>query len=173
MNRRLPPGVTLRTELRPGDVGWIVRRHGILYAREHGFDATFEAYVAAPLAACVLAPSTRDRIWIAERDGENVGCAAVVTETSPDVAQLRWLLVEPEARGQGVGRALLAEAVEFAREAGYAAMVLWTVSALEHAARLYRSMGFAKVEGVPGQRWGVGVTEEKYALPLGGADDAG
>src|SRR5512135_3460014 len=86
--------VTLRTALRPGDVGWIVRTHGTVYAREWGFDHTFEAYVAGPLAACVLDGSPRDRIWLAERGRETVGCVAVVA-ASPRIAQLRWFLVVP------------------------------------------------------------------------------
>src|SRR5262249_32181441 len=97
---------TLRTQLRPGDVGAIVRLHGVHYAREHGFDATFEAYVAKPLADFVLTPSPRQRLWLAETDGELVGCIAIVA-ASAAVAQLRWFLVIPEARGHGLGTRLL------------------------------------------------------------------
>src|SRR3954464_3514282 len=90
--------VTIRTDLRPGDVGAIVRLHGTVYARERGWDATFEAYVAGPLAGFVLSGSDRQRIWVAERGGELVGCVAVVT-AAPGTAQLRWFLVAPGARG--------------------------------------------------------------------------
>src|SRR5437899_492654 len=98
--------VTVRTTLRPGDIGTIVYLHGVLYAREYGFDSTFEAYVAGPLAEFVRSSSPRDRLWVAERDGRIVGCIAVVAG-GPETAQLRWYLVDPAARGAGVGRGLL------------------------------------------------------------------
>lgn len=157
--------VTLRTELRPGDIGWIVSAHGLVYAREWGFDHTFEAYVACPLAECVRAASARDRIWLAERDGRIIGCIAIVA-ASPQTAQLRWFLVEPGARGHGLGKRLLREAIAFCKACGYESIVLWTVQALAAAAHLYQSCGFRKVEEKPGRRWGVDVIEEKYELAL-------
>jgi N-acetylglutamate synthase-like GNAT family acetyltransferase len=157
--------IALRSDLRPGDIGEIVRLHGVLYAREHGFDPTFEAYVAEPLARFAIAQSPRERIWIAERKGEILGCVAVVAAT-PDVAQLRWFLVQPSARGQGIGTKLLAGAVAFARERGYRSILLWTVGALAAAASLYQAAGFAKVEEKPGRQWGVHVVEERYELRL-------
>jgi GNAT superfamily N-acetyltransferase len=159
------PAVTLRTELRPGDLGWIVETHGTMYDREHGFDSTFEAYVAGPLSACALASSARERIWLAEREGRRVGCVAIVG-ASERTAQLRWFLVVPEARGAGIGRRLLDEAVAFARESGYEDVILWTVSALDAAARLYRAAGFERDESRPGRRWGVEVVEERYSRRL-------
>jgi ribosomal protein S18 acetylase RimI-like enzyme len=157
-----PPGaLTVRTDLRPGDVGAVVHLHGVVYAREYGFDPTFEAYVAGPLAEFVLRASDRERIWLAERDGQLVGCVAVVA-ASPETAQLRWYLVDPAARGMGLGTRLLAEAVAFAEACGYERMVLWTVSALTAAAHLYRAAGFRKTEEKPGRHWGVDVVEEKY-----------
>src|SRR6266511_5451915 len=95
--------VTIRTTLHPGDVGTIVYLHGVLYAREYGFDPTFEAYVAGPLAEFVRSGSARERLWIAERDGRIVGCVAIVA-SGPETAQLRWYLVDPSARGAGLGR---------------------------------------------------------------------
>src|SRR5262245_53101797 len=92
--------ITLRTDLRPGDLGAIVQMHGVLYAREHGFDSSFEAYVAGPLAEFVKAGSTRARLWLAERAGNIVGCVAIV-QSSPETAQLRWFLVDPSVRGAG------------------------------------------------------------------------
>jgi ribosomal protein S18 acetylase RimI-like enzyme len=157
--------VTLRTHLEPGDVGSIIQLHGILYAREHGFDPTFEAYVAAPLAEFVRAGSDRERLWLAERDGRLVGCVAVVA-AGPQTAQLRWFLVDPSARGAGLGKRLLREAVAFSRHRGYARIILWTVRALEAAAHLYRSAGFRKVEEKPSRLWGVDVVEEQYELDL-------
>jgi GNAT superfamily N-acetyltransferase len=109
--------VTVRTDLRPGDVGEVVRLHGLLYARECGFGPTFEAYVAAPLAEFVCRDSPRERLWIAERDGRVIGCVAVVA-AAPDLAQLRWFLVDPATRGAGLGKRLLGEALAFARACG-------------------------------------------------------
>jgi GNAT superfamily N-acetyltransferase len=156
--------VTVRHELRPGDVGRVVLLHGTIYAQEYGFDSTFEAYVAGPLSELVRARSERDRLWIAERGDRIVGCVAVVS-VSRDEAQLRWLLVDPSARGRGLGRRLLLDAVEFARGQGYSSLFLWTVSALIAAAHLYRSVGFRKVDEKLGE-WGVPVVEEKYVLDL-------
>jgi GNAT superfamily N-acetyltransferase len=157
--------VTLRTTLRPGDLGAVVHLHGTLYARELGFDPTFEAYVAGPLADFVRAACPRERLWLAERDGRLVGCVAIVA-AAPDTAQLRWFLVDPSARGAGLGKRLLAEALGFARGCGYRRVILLTVSALTAAARLYAWAGFAKVQEKPGRLWGVDVVEEKYELPL-------
>lgn len=157
--------IVLRHDLRPGDLGWIVHRHGVLYGREHGFDATFEAYVAGPLAEFVRTATPRERIWLAEQAGRLLGCIAIVA-VSPDVAQLRWFLVEPEARGAGLGRRLLNEAVAFARQAGYRSVILWTVRALTAAAHLYHRAGFQLVEEKPGRHWGVDGVEERYELIL-------
>src|SRR5512135_3731567 len=117
----------MRTVLQPGDVGGIVAMHGLVYAEEYGFDTTFEAYVAAPMAEFVLRGSPRERIWIEERDGRLAGCVAIVT-AAPAVAQLRWFLVHPSARGTGVGGRLLREALAFGAQAGYHRIVLWTVA---------------------------------------------
>ena len=159
--------VLLRTELRPGDIGTVVYLHGTVYAREYGFDHTFEAYVAGPLAKFALSLSARARLWLAERDGRIVGCIAVVA-ASPQVAQLRWFLVEPSSRGIGIGKQLLHEAVAFCKDCCYEVVILWTVSTLKAAAHLYRSIGFSKVEEKPGQRWGVDVIEEKYEMRVSG-----
>jgi GNAT superfamily N-acetyltransferase len=160
-----PGDITVRTELAPGDLGAVIRLHGVVYAREHGFDPTFEAYVAGPLAEFVCRRTDRDRLWIAERGGHVVGCIAIVGASAQE-AQLRWFLVDPSARGRGLGTGLLREAVAFCRRCRYGTVFLWTVSALAAAARLYRSVGFEKVEERPGQRWGVRVVEEKYVLAL-------
>src|SRR5262249_44440125 len=148
-----------------GDLGAIVGLHGILYAREYGFDPTFEAYVAGPLADFVKSPKLRQRLWIAERDGRIVGCIAIVP-ASTETAQLRWYLVDPAVRGAGLGKKLLSEAVSFCRESGYRDVILWTVSALTTAARLYLGVGFRKVEEKPSHVWGVDVVEEQYQLRL-------
>ena len=157
--------VTVRTELEPGDLGYIVYLHGIVYAHEYGFDHTFEAYVATPLSEFARAASAHEGIWIAERDGRIVGCIAIVA-VSAQVAQLRWFLVDPSARGAGLGKRLLREAIVFSRASGYRSIILWTVSTLAAAVHLYLEAGFSKVQQKPGRQWGVDLIEEKYELNL-------
>jgi GNAT superfamily N-acetyltransferase len=162
----MPPSeITLRHDLRPGDLGWIVHLHGVIYAREYGFDPTFEAYVAGPMAEFVRTRGERDRLWIAEKGERMVGSVAIVAASAQE-AQLRWFLVDPSARGAGLGKTLLAEAIAFSRERCYESVCLWTVSALSAAARLYRAAGFVKVEEHARRLWGVDVVEEKYELRL-------
>jgi GNAT superfamily N-acetyltransferase len=141
-------GVNIRTNLKPGDIGSIISLHGILYAREYGFDPTFEAYVAGPLSEFVQSAAARERLWLAERAGQIIGCIAIVA-TSPQTAQLRWFLVAPAARGVGLGKRLLTEAITFCKGCGYRKVILWTVSALVAAGHLYRSAGFRKVRRSP------------------------
>jgi GNAT superfamily N-acetyltransferase len=160
------PAITFRTELRPGDLGSLVALHGTIYARERGFDSTFEAYVAGPLAEFVCSSSNRQRLWIAEREGRIVGCVAIVA-AAPQTAQLRWFLVDPGARGGGLGKRLLGEALAFCRECNFAEVILWTESALATAAHLYQAAGFRKTAEKPGRLWGVELVEEKYELQLG------
>jgi GNAT superfamily N-acetyltransferase len=155
---------TLRHDLKPGDLGYIVYLHGTVYAREYGFDPTFEAYVAGPLSAFVRSHTNRDRLWIAESKDRIVGCIGIAG-AGPTEAQLRWFLVDPAVRGQGLGRLLMGEALLFCRD-HYETVFLWTVSALTAAAGLYRSVGFEKVEEKPCKQWGVEVVEERYVLQL-------
>ena len=162
----MQPSVSIRTTLSPGDLGAIVSMHGILYAREHGFDATFEAYVAGPLADFVRAGSQRECLWIAERGGQIVGSVAIVAAAT-DVAQLRWFLVDPTVRGVGLGKQLLDAAIAFSQQHGYRSIILWTVSALTTAAHLYGRAGFTKTESHPRRLWSVDVVEEKYERGLG------
>lgn len=156
--------ITIRTDWRVGDLGAVVSLHAAEYLG-HGFDETFEAYVAGPLAEFVLHRPPRGRIWLAEEDGRLVGCIAIVPAKG-DEAQLRWFLVASSQRGRGLGRRLLDEALGFAREAGYGSVMLWTVSCLERAAELYRRAGFTLVTEKPGA-WGAEVLEQQYRLSLG------
>jgi ribosomal protein S18 acetylase RimI-like enzyme len=159
------PGILIRAGTRPGDVESIVHLHGAVYARERGFDSTFEPYVAGPLAEFARSGTDRERLWVAEEGGRVVGCIAVVS-ASPRTAQLRWFLVDPSCRGNGLGKSLLDMAVAFAGERGYSDLVLWTESALTAAAHLYRKAGFRQVEEKPGRVWGVDLVEQKYELRL-------
>jgi hypothetical protein len=155
----------LRSELRPGDLGRIVQLHGDLYSREHGFDPTFEAYVAGPLAQFALAASPRERLWIAERRREIVGCVAIVA-ASKRVAQLRWFLVH-RARGRGAGTAAPARRSSSASGRG---MLHRSLDRARWRPRRASPPGggFRKVESKPGRRWGAKVIEERYELVLGG-----
>ena len=158
--------ILIRTQLEPGDMDAIVRLHGQLYAEECGFDRTFEAYVAAPLARAIQAADPDERIWMADRGSEAVGCIAIV-RAGPSVAQLRWFLVHPSCRGTGLGKRLLSEAIAFCRDRKYETVMLWTVAGLPASAHLYRFAGFQKVEEKPPARiWGVTLTEERHELRL-------
>lgn len=163
--KALPKGITIRHDLRPGDMGALVSLHGVLYAREYGYDHTFEPYVAVPMAQFVLAGSERGRIWIVERHETIAGCLAVV-EASWEEAQLRWFLLSPEIRGLGLGRYLLTDVLSFCRAAGYRKAFLMTIDIHTEAARLYRSVGFAVTEEHQASLWGNVRTELRYEIRL-------
>mgnify|MGYP000945600793 FL=1 len=139
--------------------------HGIFHALEQGWDHTFEVYVAVPLAEFAQSKSSREKIWILEEGDRIAGSVAIVKRTEEE-AQLRWLLLEPEIRGRGIGKWLVEEALDFSRISGYESIFLWTVETLYIAANLYRSVGFVQRERLTHEIWGSTVTEVKYELPL-------
>ena len=160
-----PPGISVRNHFLPGDIGYLVYLHGVLYARECGWDHTFEAYVAGPLSEFAKSHSERERIWIAEKEGTIVGSVAIV-DASDGKAQLRWLLLHPDLRGYGIGRSLVEGALWFCRECGYRSVFLWTEGGLKAAAQLYETVGFQMTEDKTHRLWGAAVTEQRYDMEL-------
>jgi len=164
--RRRDPALVLRPP-RPGDLGWVVDRHGALYAREYGFDTRFEGLVARAVADFADSrDDPRQAFWIAELDGERVGSIGCGRSGDADTAQLRLLLLEPSARGHGVGKRLVAECVEFARAHGYRVLELWTMSVLTAAHAIYRAAGFELAEEEPHDDFGPSLTKQTWRLKL-------
>jgi|SRR5271155_4921707 DNA-binding MarR family transcriptional regulator/N-acetylglutamate synthase-like GNAT family acetyltransferase len=162
---RQEPAYILRPH-QPGDMGWVVHRHGVLYAQEYHYDERFEALVAEIVARFVQnLDSQRERCWIAEKDGEIVGSVFLVKH-SKTIAKLRLLLVEPSGRGLGIGKHLVNECVRFARQVGYKKITLWTQSSLHAARGIYENAGFRLVEKKKHHSWGQDQIAEIWELKL-------
>jgi DNA-binding MarR family transcriptional regulator/ribosomal protein S18 acetylase RimI-like enzyme len=170
-----PPGaasaeqVTLRAP-RPGDLGWVIERHGALYAKERGWDESFEALVAEIVADYAKGHDPdREAFWIAEARGQRAGCVACMEKKTDDgvpTAQLRLLLVDPAARGLGVGGRLVDECLAFARKAGYRRIVLYTVAGLDSARRIYEAVGFRLAGQEAVRKYGSDLVDQDWVLDL-------
>lgn len=145
-------------------MGWIIYRHGVLYHQEYGWDDRFESLVADVVADYLRSHDpARERCWIAERDGDNVGCVFMIAHpTDSSVVQLRLLLVEPSARGLGLGRDLVQQCTEFAREVGYKKISLWTNSVLHTARAIYQAEGYELVDEQPHAKFGKGLVGQTW-----------
>ena len=154
----------MRTNIEPGDIGYIIYLHGILYAQEYQLDHTFEGYVAAGLGEFVKSFDERkDRLWLAE-DGEQIVGSIAIAGLPDLTAQLRSFLVHPSARSKGLGRSLLSEALAFCRERDFGSVFLWTINELNAAAHLYQQSGFRPTEQKEHVIWGDARTEQRYDL---------
>ena len=162
-----PAELSIRRDLRPGDLDRVARLHGASYGAEYGLDATFEADVAGRMTAAAEDgfPGEREAAWIAERDGRLAGFIAL-TDEGDELGRVRWFIVDAAERGSGLGRRLLRELLETAPAGDYRTLELITFSELEAAARLYREAGFRCVESAPDARWGRTLEIQRYELDL-------
>jgi GNAT superfamily N-acetyltransferase len=156
----------VRNYFKPGDIGYLTYLHGLVYAKEYGYDYTFEAYVAKGLAEFVYSfDPNKERIWLVEKNSQIIGFIAIVKNIKRE-AQLRWFFVHPNFRGFGIGKYLITEAVEFCKQHKYKTISLWTTSELKTATYLYTCAGFKKTEVKTHKIWGKRITEERYELHI-------
>lgn len=159
-------GPVIIRQHRPGDIGWIVQRHGEIYNAEYGWDERFEALVAGIMARFVESyDPAKERCWIAESQGKRLG-AIMAARIDDETAQLRVLIVEPDARGLGLGRTLVETCIGFARQAGYKKMRLWTDNILDAARHIYKDAGFQLIDSKPHADWGEDLVSEIWELDL-------
>ncbi len=159
--------VRIRRLEQPGDLGWVVQAHGEIYAKEYGWDITFEALVARIVADYANDHDpAREAAWIAEVDGKRAGCVVCVAGDDAATAKLRILLVDPAARGHGVGTRLVDTCLDFAREAGYGRIALWTNDVLTSARKIYQSRGFGLLEEEPHHSFGHDLVGQYWARDL-------
>ena len=164
-----PPrsGDVILRDLRPGDAGWLIMRHAELYARDEGFDQTFEPLVAEILAAFLRNHDpAKERGWIAERAGQRLGSIFCVESGVEGLAKLRLFLVEPEARGTGLGPRLLQTCLDWARDRGYTRLTLWTHESHRAACALYARHGFRVTESKPVRNFGQDLVEQSWEIDL-------
>lgn len=166
MGERRTRDVTIRDTVRPGDLGWVIGRHGARYAAEYGWNLEFEVLVAGIVTAFFSQHDpAREHGWFADLDGQTVGCIFLV-RASDRTAKLRLLLVEPEARGLGIGGELIRTCIAFARQAGYETVTLWTNSVLVAARRRYQAAGFRLVASEPHHSFGHDLIGQTWELDL-------
>ncbi len=160
--------ITIRAGLQTGDIGYVTYLHGILYAQEYNYDTTFDGYVALGMGEFAKDyDPAKDCIWIAAMGDQIVGSISIVGQ--PDnMAQLRWFIVHPAARGQGLGHQLMDQALAFCRDRGFKSIYLWTVDYLGAAIHLYTSAEFTLTEEQTHELWGQTLTEQRYDLILSG-----
>jgi GNAT superfamily N-acetyltransferase len=157
--------MVISNSLEPGDLGHIVKQHGLLYSKEYGYDFTFEAYVAEPLAQFAKRKNSRERIWLAKIDGDLIG-SICICEASESEAQLRWFSVDPKVRGKGLGKLLIENALNFCNAQGYTKAVLWTVKGLAASKYLYDRNGFTVTSEIERELWGKMQVEQCYEKKL-------
>lgn len=161
-----PPGITIRHEPKPGDIGCLIYLHGVLYAEEYGLNCTFEAGMAGSLATFATNLSDHNHLWLVDHCNDLAGSLAVERKSNEE-AELRWLLLHPKLRGNGIGRFLVQEALQFCHEQEYSKVFLWTIKRLKAAKELYQSVGFEIANESTQHCWGQTVTIQRYELELG------
>lgn len=159
LSHRGDDSITIRP-WRPGDLGYIAHRHGVLYEKEYGLDQSFERYVMAGMVK-FFENGSRGNVWVAEFGGRIVGSIAIV-DAEPETAQLRWFLIEPEFRGVGLGRRLMDTAMDYCRQRAFRRVFLWTFQGLDAARHLYSSRGFVAMEEVENNTWAQRLIEERW-----------